>query len=966
MHLKTIFLSSTYKDLAKHRQAVMQAINRLHRYHVVAMEDFGARDVPPIEYVTAEVVAADVFVGLVGHLHGSCPDGDNRSFTECEYQAAIDNGKRCLMFIAAENSYVPAKLTEPDEKRQKQRAFRESVQNQRYIYDSFTSPHDLAARVVTALHNLVDHANVTSPLPPQPDLVHPYPLQKNFVGRLRERTALTHWLTSGDEPIMSVIAIGGMGKSALTWAWLIFDVLGLPLPGYVDRSTVELPRCRLAESARPQGVFWWSFYERDASVTAFLDRVLLYANHGRQEPAKIRSISDKLEALRGLLEKKRILIVLDGFERQLHSYARGSNKRKNTKTTKDDLACTDPRVGEFLRKVASCPARGRLLLTSRHLPRELEELAGVHDYRLTSLQPDDAVEFFHAQKVSGTRSDIEHACKRYAYHPLSLRILTGLIRLDRKSPGDVRVSNRYSVGPKLKPKEHHILNVAFRSLSAPNRLLLGAIASFRDAADYSAISTLNIYRSERNLDFALNELIERDLLMVRTDLNRYDLHPIVREYAYKRLVATERKAIHLKLSRYFARLIVQSSASARDFSDLIEGYHHTVSIGEYKKAYKIIHDQLFSSLHYEYGDYRSNIELLGALFPNGETQPPRLSTMPRKTMSAPILTGTHFSLRNRYEIPAVWAINALGVSYRACGFPRNAENLFRAANEISARSRTTEDSLLTGWINLSDVQWTIGRFKSSDENLRRLIERSARIRDPSLETVGHQDLGLRLAFRGFWSDSEAEFKLAMSLARKAKDSHRQSIIYSHKTRKELLLARSEKSSRLADTARKRALTAARQTIKLLPPGQVERHHVRALWLLGEAYLINGKLARAEKYLHEALIECRRIDLIEFEAAVLLGLTRFLMAQHKWEKAKELASTAMEIAQRSDFVLDETDAHLLLAELALLSRDRDLAKSHATRAQKLAVCDGLPDYAYKVAYDEARLLFTATSQKWARA
>jgi tetratricopeptide (TPR) repeat protein len=137
---------------------------------------------------------------------------------------------------------------------------------------------------------------------------------------------------------------------------------------------------------------------------------------------------------------------------------------------------------------------------------------------------------------------------------------------------------------------------------------------------------------------------------------------------------------------------------------------------------------------------------------------------------------------------------------------------------------------------------------------------------------------------------------------------------------------------------------------------------RPITLLGEAYLMNGKLAHAEKYLHEALIECRRIDLIEFEAAVLLGIARHLMAQDKWEEAKELASTALRIAQRSDLVLDETDAHLLLAELALLTNDRDLAKSHATKAQKLAVCDGLPDDTYKVAYDEARRLSTATSLK----
>lgn len=44
MPIKTVFLSSTAKDLAKYRDAVYQAIEGLDGYHCVRMEDFGARD----------------------------------------------------------------------------------------------------------------------------------------------------------------------------------------------------------------------------------------------------------------------------------------------------------------------------------------------------------------------------------------------------------------------------------------------------------------------------------------------------------------------------------------------------------------------------------------------------------------------------------------------------------------------------------------------------------------------------------------------------------------------------------------------------------------------------------------------------------------------------------------------------------------------------------------------------------
>src|SRR5262245_35082862 len=52
------------------------------------------------------------------------------------------------------------------------------------------------------------------PRPPQPDFVHPYPIQASFTGRVSERKLLTEWLSQSAQPVLGLIAIGGMGKSA--------------------------------------------------------------------------------------------------------------------------------------------------------------------------------------------------------------------------------------------------------------------------------------------------------------------------------------------------------------------------------------------------------------------------------------------------------------------------------------------------------------------------------------------------------------------------------------------------------------------------------------------------------------------------------------------------------------------------------------------------------------------------------
>ncbi|MBN1421179.1 MAG: DUF4062 domain-containing protein, partial [Planctomycetes bacterium] len=87
--MRRVFLSSTARDLAAHREATHRAIGGLEGWHCVRMEDFGARDREPDPFCREKVAECDVFVGIVGHLRGSCPPGSETSFSEGEYDAAV-------------------------------------------------------------------------------------------------------------------------------------------------------------------------------------------------------------------------------------------------------------------------------------------------------------------------------------------------------------------------------------------------------------------------------------------------------------------------------------------------------------------------------------------------------------------------------------------------------------------------------------------------------------------------------------------------------------------------------------------------------------------------------------------------------------------------------------------------------------------------------------------------------------
>jgi len=141
-----------------------------------------------------------------------------------------------------------------------------------------------------------------------------------------------------------------------------------------------------------------------------------------------------------LLQQRRLLLVLDGFERELRAYANLAAAYQGEAIIEDErddfCACTDPYAAVFLRYLAALPLQNRVLLTSRLFPRELEDLAGCRREELSAFDPEDAVTFFHTQGIKGTRAEIQEVCQPFGYHPLALRLFAGVILRDKRKPGE--------------------------------------------------------------------------------------------------------------------------------------------------------------------------------------------------------------------------------------------------------------------------------------------------------------------------------------------------------------------------------------------------------------------------------------------------------------------------------------------------------------------------------------------------
>jgi tetratricopeptide (TPR) repeat protein len=791
------------------------------------------------------------------------------------------------------------------------------------------------------------------PLPPQPYFAHPYPLQENFTGRARERKMLTRWLTGGRRPVLALVAMGGMGKSALTWAWLQRDVLGYSLPGLAPDPPEVVEGCRVPEARRPEGVLWWSFYEREARFAVFLDYALAYASGGNADAAAVPSIYDKVQLLVPLLQRRRLLLVLDGFERELRAYASLNAAYQGDvvagEAGGDFRGCTDRHAGDFLRWLAAGPLQSRVLLTSRLLPHELEGLAGCRREELTALDPEDAVIFFRAQGVRGTRAEIQAACAPYGYHPLALRLLAGMIVHDPARPGDVSLAAEYSPLPDLVPREHHILALAYDALRPAQRELLSRLAAFRSPLEYEAVKAISPWEDERELKSALRELGERGLLLFDRERRCNDLHPIVRGYAYDRLA--DKEGVHTRLRDYFAALPVPDEdrvTRVEDLAPVIELYHHTVRAGQYDEARELYRDRLNKPLYYRLGAYQTCIELLRALFPDGEDRPARLKD----------------------ESAQAWTLTALANSYSLSGQPRRAVPLFR--QQIAIREKQgVKQSVAIGLGNLAYMaQIHLGELAAAEGNLRRGIELCREIEDEFREAIGRRELGRLRAYQGAFDEAAQELDTALASFGKLGATQSECVVWACRALRALLMGKGEA-----------ALEAARRAHEIAISRQNERDVIRAEWLLGAALVAlalapspppdghpplpslgeegggEALLSQTEIHLTQALTRCRRINLAELEPDILLAWARWHEAKGHHEQAGRDAEAALAIADRCEYRLVQADCHNFLARMALEAGERKAAGHHAQIARERAWCDG-PLHCYQPALEEAERLLAA--------
>jgi hypothetical protein len=908
-------ISSTARDLVEHREAVKDACLR-QSFFPVMMEHLPASDADAIAESLRMVDESAIYLGILAHRYGYIPKGYNISITEIEYNHAGVLGIPRLMFVMDKKYAIQAEDVEMGESAGKLEAFKARVETERVVR-FFRSSDGLRCDVIDALSRLRGsqsspfHHVTDIPAPPEPYVAHPYTLLQagRLIGRHAELNELTQWATRSDQPICCLVAIGGIGKSALAWHWF----------HKVAQSEMKLSA----------GSMWWSFYESDATFENFIVRALAYVTKRPRGEVQRISPPERERQLFGILNRESYLLVLDGLERILTAYARlDASRLSDEEMRRMDVrqrSAIDPHVGAFVRKLSACRA-SRLLITTRLYPAELEDkltgdpLPTCMRRHLLGLSDDDALDLWRAFGIGGAGDVLLPVFRSFGMHALWIQALAGVIKRDRQRSGDVEqwlhLHPRFNPMALTSVKEAcaHVLEFALRGLGEFERNILHTLAAFRMPVGYDTLVAL-LNGDERHLDVGLSDLEDRGLLGWDRRANRYDLHPIVRGVIWQGLDRTsqqrvyEVKRIHLE----------QKQGTSQDdgldaLTPAIELYSTLIGLERYDDAYDLFRDRLDGPMLYRLSACCLAAELLEALFPDGLDQLPRL---------------TNHS--NRGDV-----LNSLARSYRFTGIPGKATSFHKRACDIS-------DELGELWnlasllCQLADALRLVGEFRKSYAAVK-----SARDIMRSRVSSTLPSLAMTLATCGEVAEAGDVIEHALEVYGTSRDSHAECRVNACAAQRALWVGDAA-SSRLA---------ANRAWALSTSESRYGRDVVRAARLQGEAALALDDLTAAEERLLYAMTCARRVDVVEEELAAVTAMAELKRRQSAPKAARELLETVWLPAERGPYPLFQADALNVLAQIEQDVGDGSAAVQAATKAFKTAWCEG-PPLAYHWGLEKAK-------------
>lgn len=145
-----VFISSTYTDLAEERKKLLDVLFMADCIPA-GMEAFVAADTEQFEVIKKVIDLCDYYVLIIGKRYGSTHPGTGKSYTEMEYDYAIERGIPVLVFAIDDNvKLAPDKVETDEDKKNKLNKFRTKAMTNR-LASIWASTEDLTGKLAISI-----------------------------------------------------------------------------------------------------------------------------------------------------------------------------------------------------------------------------------------------------------------------------------------------------------------------------------------------------------------------------------------------------------------------------------------------------------------------------------------------------------------------------------------------------------------------------------------------------------------------------------------------------------------------------------------------------------------------------------------------------------------------------------------------------------------------------------------------
>ncbi|HMA72416.1 MAG TPA: TIR domain-containing protein [Xanthobacteraceae bacterium] len=729
-----------------------------------------------------------------------------------------------------------------------------------------------------------------SPVTPsvQPAYVHitglPETAYERLVGRDTELKRLDEAWVDRKTNILSLVAEGGAGKSALVNEWL---------------KRMQADSYRGAEA-----VLGWSFYsqgskERATSAEPFLN----WALDKLGIKLDTTSATAKAEAIAEALARRRVLLVLDGVEPLQHGLGTHQGELK-------DLG-----LRALLRRFAAMPpaqAHGLVVLTSRlaikDIARWKDGAAPVVD--VEKLSDDAGAALLRDNGVWGTDAELRATARAFGGHPLALGLLASFLK--ETQFGDVRRRDRIRklLDDPENPRHDHAKRVMesyereWLSGQPVPHAIMHMVGLFDRPASGDCLAALRKPPAIPGLTDAIVDLDEtewrrgvarlRDVrLMAPVDPatpDALDAHPLVREWFGQRLEKTNLeawRAAHGLLYEHLRDTTHEGDQpTLEDLAPLYQAIPHGCRAGRHQE----VRDEIYVTRIYRWRE-DGKIEFyalrkLGAVGSNLAA----LTWFFEKPYDMPIAALT--------SATQAWVLGEAAFALNALGRFAEALPVQRAGLEMNKKDSRWRNAAI-GASNLSQTELLIGHVPAAAATAAESVMHADKSGDEFQKIINLTTQADALSCAG--KVKEAEHLFAEAEDRQKAVQPKYPLLYSAPGYNYccLLLARSEWTA-----ARERALVTIQWTHSLLSVAldtlTLGRAHLGIAIknvvpnLLSAVARENAGLAR--DWLNKAVDRFRAAGTLEYVASALRARAAFHRSLGKWEGAAHDLDEADDITE----------------------------------------------------------------------